>query len=262
MRIFLAIFFLMFAACATKPLKKETGLKQEDFWQDQKERREFLVQLDGKAKVRLEEKGRSVSGNGRIMMPSPQFIKMELRDIFGRLHFSAYKNKSAFTAYFPYQKIAYLENEGGLRYLFEKLKVSLSFDQVIDIWLGRLPENLTRLTFQSWAWDAKEGNYIGKANSDKYEFECHVDGDLGVLKKLVWLKPLPQFQVLYDDIGECCGEKKNNERVDLAYSAKLEVLGSKEKVEVDWEDLTASAKLPRINDIELPKETEKVLLKP
>lgn len=260
MRIFLSVFFLFFMACAARPIKTETGLKQEEFWQDQKERREFLVQLDGKAKVRLEEKGRSVSGNGRIMMPSTQTIKLELRDIFGRLHFSAYKNKNAFTAYFPYQKVAYTDTEGGLRYLFEKLKISLSFDQVMDLWLGRLPEKMTRLPFQSWNWDATEGDYIGKVTSENLEFECHVDGDLGVLKKLIWLKPSPQFQVIYDDIGECCGEKKSNEKVDLAYSAKLEVLEGKEKVEVDWEDLNTGVKLPRIHDIELPKETEKVLL--
>ncbi len=262
MHYLIALLFVFFSACASKPLKVETGLKQSDFWEGQKERRQFLVQLDGKAKVRLEEKGRSVSGNGRILMPSQDSIKMELRDIFGRLHFSANKKKTSFTAYFPYQKLAYLDTEGGMRYLSQKLKVALPFDEVMDLWLGRLPSSFMNLTFKSWEWDAAEGDYVGRLENKNILIECHVDGDLAVLKKIVWLKPEPAFQVIYDDVGECCGEKKSSDKIDLAYSAKLEVLGSKEKVEVEWDDLVTGAKLPRNFDIELPKDTEKVLLNP
>lgn len=257
----LALVFLL-ASCATKPLKKETGLMAGDFWKDQEFRQKYFVKVDGKAKIKLEEKGRSISGNGRIFMHSRESIKIEIRDFLGRLHFSALKKGNSFMAHFPPQKLAFLDEEKGHVYLAQKLGVSLSFDEIVDLWMGRLPESIPGSSFKSWVWDAREESYVGKIEVKNMELECYVDGDLGVLKKLVWKKPGPMFQVTYEDYGACCKGNKSVDKLQMAYSAKLEVLRGSEKVEVEWEDLGVEMKLPRSFETELPKETEKVLLKP
>lgn len=251
---------LSLSACVTRKPKVATLLTAQDFWEEQESRKNDFKAWEGKARVVLEEHGKNASGSGRIFFMSPDKIKMELRDPFGRLHFTAIKKKQSFLAHFVSQKVAYLEQEGGREYLKQKLGVDLPYDEVLGLWLGKLPKKLEGATFQSWEWDAMEGNYVGRLEKSGYEVICHVDGDMGVLKKIEWKKPAPSFQVIYDDLGTCCSDKKNNDKVAFAYSAKFENLNASQKVEVEWEDVFLNPKPPKQFDMDLPKDTEKINL--
>ncbi len=262
MKVFGWLLPFLVLGCVSKPLKKPTGLGVEDFWEEQSNRTKELSSWEAKAHLLFEEKGKSVSGKGKILFLTPDTIRLEIKDPFGRLHFAATKKNRAFTSYFVYQKIAFLENENGREYLKQKMGIALPFDEVLGLWLGKLPAHIQKAKFKDWEWDDSDATYVGTIDTGKEKITCHVDGDLGVLKKLEWKDSSHPFEIVYDDLGPCCNDKKNSSGLSLAYSAKFEGLNEHTRVEVEWDDIQVNPKPTQPIDVQLPKDTEKVLLKP
>jgi len=225
--------------CAHRPPKVPTGLRPQSFWADQKFRRVFLTKLNGKLSMRYTGKSERVSGKGLVVSELPERTRLELRDPLGRVRYLAALSGASLTVFYPSEKIAYLDGEAGTRYLKKFLGVELPFENLVELFVGILPERFHPKALDNWDWDASLGAYVGTGRSSGGRVTVAVDPDLAILRRLTLEISGETLVVDYADPEPCCENSKKKEKLPIQLAAVVTVTQSRTKnaMEVEWDKL-------------------------
>ena len=254
---FLALICL--CSCATLPPRKPTGLTPGAFWAEQSHRTNQLPRLEGKLVLRLQSKAQNVSGQGRFVQQGPGLSRLELRDPLGRLQLVLAEDESSFVAYYPRQKEAFVDKQGGKAYVRKFVGVGLSFSELEKLLYGVLPSRFSG-TFDKWEWDSTHAAYRGELSHGSVV--AYVDPDNASLLELELHFDDEVFHAVFSDPESCCNEATPSASFPLARDVRAELSQSHNSIEVEWDRVHREESL-RPNSIfrvSLPEDVKKIEL--
>lgn len=221
------------SGCTHKPVLYPTGLLPATFWQDQIARKNEFMRIEGKLSLHYEGSKESVSGSGRIVAEFPKKLRIELRDLLGRLQYLALLSGKELKVYYPSKKKLYIDRTSGLSYLKYFLGFQLSFSDLHHLFLGILPVP-TSSEVKAWKWNSSGSCYEGEVNYLSRKYKICVDGKHAGLVQ-VKIEDLGQeIEVRYSDF-------KNNwlSSSSGATAEEIEIrhLNSGSLVTLDWKSL-------------------------
>jgi Domain of unknown function (DUF4292) len=255
---------MFFAGCA-HVAKKPTGLRPSEFWKDQTVRHYELNKISAKLSLRLEGKKEKVSGPGRMVAQFPKEVRLELRDPFGRVQYLVTLSEPHLVAYYPTQKLAYLDEHAGSRYLKKYMGANWTFQDLQSFILGMLPES-TGQTFETWDWDEGRGEYRGQLSWKGRRLTAWVDPVRALLTALKIEEPDQHVKIEYADFRLCCGnvgKMGNDSLVSIGQAVSIKIEESGTLLEVDWNEVKHLDRHydPEIFQIVLPEDVTKIPLK-
>lgn len=256
---FLTILYLI-SACAAKPIIEPTNYSPNQFWSDQTLREKSLKKILGKFKLYYNWEGDSVSGNGSMIAKMPNQLRLEARDLLGRVQYIVVLKKKKLTAYYPSQKVAYYDNHSGSVYLKKVMGTSFTFADFQLLLMGVLPNNMKKPKFDEWAWDAGRGAYEGVLGFKDKVLAIYVDPKFNSIKEISVESKEYDMKIEYEDFKECCAGKK--EGFNVAQMVAMMSENPKAEIEVNWKELKQKSKLnAKAFILKLPKGVRTVHLK-
>ena len=236
-RVFVwATVSLLLGACASKPLKKPSGLKASDFFADQASRRSRLAQVSAKLYLRYTGRAESGGGRGRFLQQPPNRMRLELRDPLGRTQYLVTLDGDEFAAFYPTQKRVYVDKQGGLAYMKRFLGFGFSYRDLESLLLGMLPSSAKVDKLDDWHWEEGIGAYRGTASRGDTKVVVDVEPDTATIRELVWESGREKARIVYGDVGKCC-QGKDGRSVQVAHSAKVTLEQLASKLEVEWDEI-------------------------
>ena len=258
-RIFILCVGLFILGCAHISEKPPTGLTPTQFWAEQANRAAELKAFSGKLTLHFEAKKESVTGQGRVLGRSPGQLRLELRDPLGKLQYLMALNGNQMTAFYPTEKIAYLDNRGGGAYLKEYLGADYSFEDLRDLMVGLIPrsmQNGAKKEFDQWQW--RSGRYDGTFKSKDKTITVSVDGESGTLRKLKSESKLETIEVNFSDLMPV--KVPHGDRLLVAEIVEVKQKSSGTRIEVNWAEVMPVAQPPNaeVFKVDLPDNVRKI----
>ncbi len=264
--LFVVAFVVLIASCVHKPpAATPTGLLPADFWRDQQRRVFATSSISGKVHVRYEGNRDRVSGKGLLVAQLPDHIRLELRDPLGRTHYIAGLDKTRLVAYYPRQKLAYVDQHSGNAYLKKTFGMEVSFSELHQIMLGMLPSSRPGMPVDSWDWDAEKGAYRALIKLRGNPATVWIDGTRGTIQEMFLTVGQEKIHVEYQDFESCCERDSASGKVaGVAMAANVSVRLERLKtlVAFEWDkiDSTAGNASGSTFEIALPEGIQKIEL--
>lgn len=258
-----AFFVLTLMGCAHRPVTGEApSLTPDQFWTVQKRRKQEVSRITAKVRLTYHGRRQKVSGNGRILIQPDEKLRLELRDPIGRVHYLAVLDGKDFVAYYPRQRLAYLDEKAGGAYVLDFLGIGFDFDELHSLLLGVLPERFSGETFDTWSWDGSRKAYQGLITSDDTRIQAWVDPRFTALRRLELGTPGGRIVVDYSAFEPCC-HGLSPQSVQVAHVVDLKLDRAKTALEIEWEkiDLVENLQPAESFRVELDAKAQKIPLK-
>jgi outer membrane biogenesis lipoprotein LolB len=268
MKLLIFSSLLLLVGCQHVSPRQPTGLTASAFWKDQQNRLAETGRLAGKIAVRLQGKKDRISGRGRLLAVMPDQIRLELRDPLGRMQYALSLHGKDAVAYYPSQKLAYLDSRSGFEYLKRFLGLELTLAELEQVFVGVLP-GARKSELTGWEWDREKGYYRAtlppEPNSDNVrKITIFVDGRTAALAELEVETKHETLRIVYTDPEPCCDRRAKlgeGTAVAVGQTVSIHLENARASVEVEWENITKLAKDVKPEPITgLADEVRKVVL--
>ena len=247
---YISIFLVL--GCVHAPVKP-VPFEANDFWAEQGMRWEALSLVLGKITARISGKEGTHTGRGHLVTELPARLRLELRDPLGRVQLLIVSMGRELTAYYPAQKLAYIDKSWGKSYFMELLRMELSVTDLQSLFVGFLP---AAKRGETWSWDSESGLYTSHLVLAGKEARVHLDPQLLCVRRVVFGGRVP-LDVQFRDFQPCCTE--GGRKRPLAVARHIKLTSDQGSIDVQWEDLQPfqGEKESSAFRVDLPAEVEK-----
>lgn len=214
-----------------RPTSKKEALK---FWEEQRLRNALLSDINSKISVRYQGLTESLHGKGRLLSQGDTHLRLEIRDVLGRLQFLSTLNGDNFTGFYPTKNLAYLDETSGKHFLNKMISLPFSISEVFSYCLGILPQSIQPMEFDEWG--VNEGVFWGKLTLKN---GVSLEGEVGPnfeLKSLLIRYPDEMIKIQYDTFEPCC-ENFLERRVSVARFVRIQNESEKTFLELSLEEV-------------------------
>lgn len=240
-------FLLLLTGCQSPRARKQIPFDVKTFWKDQDARFKAFQSYSAKMNLRYRGKDDSVSGKGTVLVDHPAGMRLELHDSLGRLQYVLLSKKEFVTAYYPGERVAYLDAKRGTQYFERVVGLTLSVEELRLLWLGILPFREQKGSFQ---WDEGEGLYCLTLVYNGLEYQTLIEPENAAIVTLRVKGRASSYGVFYEGF-----ESVNH--LAVGHDVQLESKELKTKIEVEWDRISAFPKTAPKNLFDL-EENEKV----
>lgn len=253
MRFCFPLGVVLVIACTSMPEIKPTGLTADRFWQEQTQRTAYLSSISARARLRYVGKKESLSGRARIVGDLPDRVRLELRDILGRMQMLATVDGNTYTVYYPFRRLAISDPYAGRSYHWRVFETRLSFSELAFLSLGLIPPGWGS-SFDIWEWDGGTGVYRASLTKDDTTVFCVIDRDLAVLREL---RVGGATRFTYSDFFRSVESSQPN----LGHSVAFQNQTAGTEISIQWEEVKKEVSDRSLFRIQIPEGVEKIVLK-
>lgn len=263
MKYTIYILLILIVSCSHTPVvvSPPRDIPQPEFWQGQELRTQSTRRLQGTVVVRAQWKKQRLTGRGQFLTQLPAQVRMELRDPLGRLQYLLNLSGSNVTAYYPREKLVYLDEKSGEAYLTKFMGLDITLPELQDFLIGRIPNRFETIPqFDEWAWEGATGYYRGVMKWGGRHLVAEVDPRTLALKALRIENKIEEILIQYKDFAPCCHPTKN---IQVAQTVRVSLKVANTEFEFSWKTLEAfkTPKNDEVFSVQLPEGVKTIVLR-
>jgi len=234
---------LTVGACAPLKIHERTPsrpLSRDEFLLEQTRREEKLTSVEGKLHVRYSIKQGSFSGDARFIKHEGQ-SRFEVSDPMGRVRYWLIGDPMGILAFYDSDQIAYSAGDGGRNYFRKFFGMTLTCQELENLWTGVLPKTWREKMTETWLNDS--GVYRGQIEKEKGQLiQFEVSENNREIKRVFLNQEKNSFEVTFDDFDSCCAQ--GGTELILGHAVAIKLPDPAEKIELEWDVLNILGQTP------------------